>query len=68
MRLLKNVRRECDGLGLAMVCILIAVTILAGSGAAGTAGAPKTVAEIALYQGPDREKILIEGAKKEGQL
>ena len=29
---------------------------------------PKTVAEIALYQGADREKMLIEGAKKEGQL
>ncbi len=30
--------------------------------------AQKTVAEIALYQGADREKILIEGAKKEQQL
>jgi iron(III) transport system substrate-binding protein len=29
---------------------------------------PKTVAEIALYQGPDRQQILIEGAKKEGQV
>lgn len=37
-----------------------------GLGAA--VGKPKTVAEIALYQGPDREQILIEGAKKEGQL
>ncbi|MFC1816068.1 hypothetical protein ACFL0M_09010 [Thermodesulfobacteriota bacterium] len=27
---------------------------------------PDTVAEIALYQGPDREKMLVEGAKKEG--
>lgn len=32
------------------------------------AGVPKTVAELALYQGPDRGKILIEGAKKEGRL
>jgi iron(III) transport system substrate-binding protein len=32
------------------------------------AGKPNTVAEIALYQGPDREKILIEGAKKEGKI
>jgi iron(III) transport system substrate-binding protein len=32
------------------------------------AGKPKTVAEIALYQGPDREKMLIEGAKKEGEI
>ncbi|TAJ86999.1 extracellular solute-binding protein [bacterium] len=35
-----------------------------GYGAA--ASKPKTVAEIALYQGPDREQLLIEGAKKEG--
>jgi iron(III) transport system substrate-binding protein len=27
---------------------------------------PKTVAELAAYQGPDRQKILEEGAKKEG--
>jgi iron(III) transport system substrate-binding protein len=30
------------------------------------AGAPMAVAQLALYQGADREKILIEGAKKEG--
>lgn len=29
---------------------------------------PATVAELALYQGADRDKILLEGAKKEGQL
>lgn len=29
---------------------------------------PKTVAELATYQGPDRQKILEEGAKKEGVL
>jgi len=29
---------------------------------------PKTVSEIALYNGPDRTKILIEGAKKEGKI
>ncbi|MSP41116.1 MAG: extracellular solute-binding protein [Deltaproteobacteria bacterium] len=32
------------------------------------ASAPMTVAQIALYQGAGREKILIDGAKKEGQL
>jgi len=32
------------------------------------ASAPTTVSQLALYQGADREKILIEGAKKEGQL
>jgi iron(III) transport system substrate-binding protein len=29
---------------------------------------PMSVAELALYKGSDREKILIEGAKKEGQV
>jgi iron(III) transport system substrate-binding protein len=29
---------------------------------------PKTVDEIAAYMGPDREQILLEGAKKEGKL
>lgn len=32
------------------------------------ASKPTTVAEIALYRGPDRERLLIEGAKKEGQV
>ncbi len=32
------------------------------------AAKPTTVAEISLYQGADRERILIEGAKKEGQV
>lgn len=31
-------------------------------------GRTPTIAELPLYQGADREKILIEGAKKEGQL
>ena len=32
------------------------------------ANAPMTSAQLALYQGADREKILIEGAKREGQF
>ena len=32
------------------------------------ASAPMTPAQLALYQGADREKILIEGAKREGQF
>ena len=32
------------------------------------ASAAMTVPQLALYQGADREKILIEGAKEEGQL
>ena len=41
--------------------ILIAATSIA-------ANAPSTVAQIALYQGADREKILVEGARREGQV
>ncbi len=33
-----------------------------------TAGKPTTISEIALYRGPDREQMLIEGAKREHQL
>ncbi len=32
------------------------------------ANAPMTVSQVALYQGVDREKVLIEGAKREGQV
>jgi iron(III) transport system substrate-binding protein len=32
------------------------------------ANAPMTAAQIALYQGADREKLLIDGAKREGQF
>ena len=32
------------------------------------AGAPLSISQLALYQGADRDKILIEGAKREGQL
>jgi iron(III) transport system substrate-binding protein len=36
--------------------------------APGFAAAPLTASQLALYQGADREKILIEGAKREGQF
>src|SRR5499433_1680038 len=41
--------------------LLIACEVFAAS-------ASMTVSQLALYQGADREKILIEGAKREGQL
>jgi iron(III) transport system substrate-binding protein len=49
--------------GFAAIMILYAV-----QGAIAAAGKPTTVADIALYQGADREQLLIEGAKKEGQV
>lgn len=41
---------------------------LAFAGSVAAAGKPTTVAELALYRGPDRQKILVDGAKKEGKL
>jgi iron(III) transport system substrate-binding protein len=53
----------------ALVSALAASMILyAVQGAIAVAGKPATLAEIALYQGADREQLLIEGAKKEGQV
>jgi iron(III) transport system substrate-binding protein len=47
---------------IAHCCLLLYVTtILAAS-------APMTPAQLALYQGSDREKILVEGAKREAQF
>ncbi len=50
-------------------CLLIFAYCLlaAGPAAAQVKGAP-TLAEVAMYQGPDREQRLIEGARKEGGL
>jgi iron(III) transport system substrate-binding protein len=44
--------------------VTLVLSVLAVSSFAGNA--PMTIAQLALYQGADREKILIEGAKKEG--
>jgi iron(III) transport system substrate-binding protein len=50
-----------------LICTLAAFGLLFFSArTAWTASKPTTVAEIALYQGADREQLLIEGAKKEG--
>lgn len=50
-------------------CTLMTLMILLSAVGTGEAAAkPGTVAEIALYQGSDREQILVEGAKKEGQV
>src|SRR5438093_4322375 len=48
---------------------LIAAMLLLTAGASyGAQAKSLSVAELALYQGADREKILLEGAKKEGQV
>lgn len=68
MRLLDNAQKKTRNLRFAVAHILISLMMLLAAAAAGAVGEPKTVAEIALYQGPDREKILMEGARKEGHL
>ena len=47
--------------------ISIAILVFAATKAF-AAAAPMSPAEIALYEGPDRDKIILEGARKEGQL
>jgi iron(III) transport system substrate-binding protein len=45
----------------------VAIAIAAGTNAL-AASVPMSPAQLALYQGSDREKILVEGAKREGQF
>jgi len=52
-----------------IICTLtIAFFLITATGSAAAEGRPQTVAEVALYQGADREQVLIEGAKKEGEF
>ena len=48
-----------------LTAAMLLSTVVASSGAQSK---PLSVADLALYQGADREKILLEGAKKEGQV
>lgn len=47
---------------------VIVAAVMFGAANGFSATAPMSTAQIALYQGADRDKLLIEGAKKEGQL
>ena len=59
--------RKSPCLCAAVACLLVAGVLSSPApGAASATTKPSTVAEIALYQGPDREQILLEGARKEG--
>ena len=55
-----------------LMSILLMLATVALSGVAldraAAANAPLSLSQLALYQGSDRDKILIEGAKREGQL
>ena len=48
--------------------ILASFICLTSAALQASAAAPMTIAQLALYQGADREKILIDGAKREGQF
>src|SRR5258706_13084931 len=50
------------------VAMLAMVCLSSFTANAFAANAPKSIGELALYQGADREKILVEGAKREGQF
>src|SRR5499426_1405654 len=53
----------------ALPVTLIAATLLSTvAGSFGAQSKPLSAADLAFYQGPDREKILLEGAKNEGQV
>ncbi|HEY7165361.1 MAG TPA: extracellular solute-binding protein [Candidatus Binatia bacterium] len=54
--------------GCRLIGFVAGLLVLLGASTTRAATAPSTVAQIALYQGADREKVLIEGAKKEGAL
>jgi iron(III) transport system substrate-binding protein len=51
----------------ASILLTIGILIFPGTNAL-AASAPMSVSQLALYQGADRETLLIQGAKKEGQI
>jgi iron(III) transport system substrate-binding protein len=57
----KRIHRASPGIAILLLCLVNAAIALAAS-------APMSLSQLALYQGADRENILSEGAKKEGQL
>src|SRR4030095_13231831 len=52
-------------LPVALIAATLVATVVASFGAQSK---PLSAADLAFYQGADREKILLEGAKKEGQV
>jgi len=54
-------------IGTLRILVLLLAT-LSTSAALAAQAKPMTLAELALYQGKDRDSIIIEGAKKEGQV
>jgi len=61
--LVKIISKSAFGVTL-IAAMLLSVAVECGA----AQSKPMSAAELALYQGADREKILLEGAKKEGQV
>jgi iron(III) transport system substrate-binding protein len=57
----KSIHRASPSIAILLLCLVNAAIALAAS-------APMSLSQLALYQGADRGKILVEGAKKEGHL
>ena len=55
------------GIRTASISLTIGISIFAATDAL-AASAPMSVSQLMLYQGADRETILVQGAKKEGQV
>ena len=55
------------GIRTASISLTIGISIFAATNAL-TASVPMPVSQLMLYQGADRETILVQGAKKEGQV
>src|ERR1700752_1514172 len=53
---------------LKFITYVLALVACAATSAHGAQAKPLSPAELALYQGKDRDKILLDGAKKEGQV
>lgn len=55
-------------LSLTMPALAMVLALIGLSEAQAAQAKPMSTAELALYQGKDREQVLVEGAKKEGQM
>jgi iron(III) transport system substrate-binding protein len=64
----KSGRKRQSSLPSSIYTPIVFGLLLLYAGTGWTASKPTTVSEIALHHGPDREQILIDGAKKERQL
>ncbi len=51
-----------------IVTLALAASLLGGAAFAQTGAKPMSFAELATYRGADREKLILEGARKEGKL